>query len=131
MQKPRLLESNKGGYQGGVRPAGAATQRTREIANQEAESGRVLPLEVMLDNMRFYHDLAQRLTLEVLDMPDSEKVGASFLMKLKRIISYRANSQACARDAAPYQHPTLKSIEHTGNANKPIILQLVKDDMDL
>lgn len=87
-----------GKRQGAGRKRGSATRKTREIADKAAEEG-VTPLEVMLDAMR---ELYER----------GEKVAASSL----------------AKDAAPYCHPKLAAIEHTGKDGGPIVVAL--DDAD-
>lgn len=77
---------NKSNKRGGVRAGsgrkkGAATKRTREIADKAAESG-LTPLEVMLDAMKEAHEAKDK------------KQAAYF-----------------AQMAAPYVHPKLSSVE--------------------
>lgn len=79
----------KSNGRGGARPgagrkAGSATQKTREIADKAAAAG-ITPLEVMLEAMNSFRDNG-----------DIEK-AAGF-----------------AKDAAPYIHPKLQAIEHSG-----------------
>jgi hypothetical protein len=82
-------ESSHGGARKGAgRKAGAATQRTREIADAAASSG-ITPLEYLLSVMRD-ENTEQR-----------ERVAA-------------------AQSAAPYIHPKLSSIEHSGPNGAPI-----------
>ena len=74
---------------GGKRPGsgrkqGAASAKTRAIADKAAAEG-ITPLEVMLGAMR-----------EAWDKKD------------------RPAAAAFARDAAPYMHPRLASVEHSG-----------------
>lgn len=89
----------RGGKRAGAgRKRGAATTRTREIADQAATEG-ITPLEVMLDAMRELHG-------------KGEKAAASQI----------------AKDAAPYMHPRLAAIEHTGKDGGPIVVAL--DDAD-
>lgn len=70
-----------GARKGAGRKVGAATKRTREIADKAAASG-ITPLEVMLEAM-----LALRASGEL------EKAAS------------------VAKDAAPYVHPRLSSVE--------------------
>ena len=70
--------------QGAGRPKGALTKRTQEIRANAVLTG-MTPLEVMLAAMRHYQELG-----------DFDK-AALF-----------------AKDAAPYMHPRLNSVEHAG-----------------
>lgn len=86
------------GGHGGKRPGagrkpGAATQRTRDIADKAAADG-VTPLEVMLATMRDAFDEGDR------DV-----------------------ALAAARDAAPYIHPRLSAIAHKGPDGGPVVLR--------
>jgi hypothetical protein len=72
------------------RKAGSATQKTRAIADRAAAEG-ITPLEVMLEAMNSFRGAG-----------DLEK-AASF-----------------AKDAAPYMHPRLAAVEHTGEDGGPI-----------
>jgi len=85
MSENNQTQSKRGGARKGAgRKAGSATQKTREIADKAAAAG-VTPLEVMLEAMHSFRATG-----------DLEK-AASF-----------------AKDAAPYIHPKLAAIEHTG-----------------
>lgn len=85
---------------GGARPGAgrkksSLTKRTREIAEAEIDSGKATPLEVMLRAMR-EHFSACRFD----------------------------QAAAIAKDAAPYMHPKLAAIEHTGRDGAPVALTL-------
>ena len=93
--------NGRGGKRSGAgRPRGSATQRTREIADEAAENG-ITPLEVMLEAMRSFHGGG-----------DMEKAAS------------------IAKDAAPYMHPRLAAVEHTGKGGGPIQTQEVRDMSD-
>lgn len=122
----------KGGKREGAgRPKGALTKKTREIAERAAAEG-MTPLEVMLDNMRHFQKVARdaEATLEGLTAEEfTGKVGEDatpeqqfkFLMaQVKQTFGLRLSAQDCARDAAPYMHPKLASIEHTGRDGGPV-----------
>lgn len=85
----------RGGKRDGAgRKAGAANQRTREIADAAAAQG-ITPLEYMLGVMRDGNaDIDRR--------------------------------DAMARAAAPYMHPSLKSVEHHGAEDKAPIRHRVE-----
>ena len=97
-----MPESNQGkSSHGGARPGagrkkGAATQKTREIADRAAAEG-ITPLEVMLGAMRSFWDAG-----------DMEK-AAGF-----------------AKDAAPYMHPRLSAVEVAGDQDKPLRVEEVR-----
>ena len=76
---------------GAGRPKGAATKRTREIADKAATEG-LTPLEVMLKAMNEH-------------VAKKEWDAAA----------------ALAKDAAPYMHPKLQSVMHTGDKENPVV----------
>lgn len=91
---------------GGKRPGagrkkGSTTTRTREIAEKAFEDG-ITPLEVMLRAMR-EHAKAQRW----------DKAAER------------------AKDAAPYIHPRLQSLQHTGDDGGPIKVSINGVDAEL
>lgn len=87
-------KSGRGGARAGAgRPKGAATKRTREIADAAAASG-ITPLEFMLNVMR---NEANELPMRV----------------------------DAAKSAAPYIHPRLAAVEHSGVNGEPIRTSLL------
>lgn len=86
---------------GAGRKAGSATRKTRAIAERASAEG-ITPLEVMLQAMR-KHVEAERWD----------------------------EAAAQAKDAAPYMHPKLAAVQHTGRDGGPILtadLSKVSDD---
>lgn len=95
-------QSKRGGYRpGSGRKAGSTTKKTREIADKAIQDG-ISPLEVMLEAMREFRSAG-----------DLEK-AAGF-----------------AKDAAPYIHPRLAAIEHSGKDGGPIVVKAGPLDADL
>lgn len=86
-----------GKRQGAGRKPGSATKRTREIADRAAEEG-ITPLEYMLKIMR---DESQH---------EDERVQ----------IARDALRFEAAKAAAPYMHPRLAAVEHSGPNGGPI-----------
>ena len=85
--------SNRGGRRPGAgRPIGSKNQRTAEIARVAAESG-ITPIEVMLGAMR---------ELWAQGTPEAKREAAEI-----------------AKDAAPYIHPRLASIDQTIKEDRP------------
>jgi hypothetical protein len=106
----------RGGKRDGAgRKKGALTKRTQEVAAQAAAEG-VTPLEVMLANMRFAHEHGAAVLAKIMSSEEGEGVDA-----LKELLSFRKMAQSCATDAAPYVHPRLQAIEHTGRDGKDLI----------
>ena len=99
MGKPQVaaIENNQtiskrgGARSGSGRKKGSSTKKTREIADKVAESG-ITPLEVMIEAM-----LTMRSNGEI------EKAAS------------------IAKDAAPYVHPRLTAIEHSGKDGGDIV----------
>ena len=81
------------------RPKGSPNKKTQEIAAKAIESG-ISPLEVMLEAMRWARDNGD-LT-----------AAAGF-----------------AKDAAPYIHPRLAAVSHTGANGGAIQLNVTQSDL--
>ena len=90
--------SNRGGRRRGAgRPLGSKNRRTAEIARAAAESG-ITPIEVMLGTMR---------ELWAQGTPEAKREAADI-----------------AKDAAPYIHPRLASIDQTIKEDRPFAILL-------
>lgn len=91
-----------GRRRGSGRKVGAATKKTREIADKLAESGEETPLEYMLRVMRQKDD----------DLDAMEKAGALDAVEKLKLKAVRDERRDWAAEkAAPYIHPRLASIE--------------------
>ena len=102
------------GRKTGGRKKGTRNTRTKDrlaILSRATAEG-VTPLAVMLDNMRFFHSEAGELIAQLMGLERLEGDAASSV--LKTIMGARQAAQDAARDAAPYCHPKLASIEHSG-----------------
>lgn len=85
-------KSSHGGARAGAgRKKGSATAKTREIADKAAAEG-ITPLEYMLEVMRRPSD------------HEDEKIQ----------LAREAMRFEAAKAAAPYMHPRLAAVEHTG-----------------
>jgi hypothetical protein len=87
-----------GARKGAGRKPGSATRKTREIADRAMEEG-ITPLEFMLQVMR-----------EPSDHEDPKVQVAREAMRFE-----------AAKAAAPYMHPRLAAIEHSGAGGGPIV----------
>lgn len=117
----QVTKPARGGKRPGAgRKKGSLTKRTREIAEKAAEEG-ITPLEVMLDNMRFHHSKAERLLRGLLQrgVKNAEDLGQA-VETFRQVCDSRVLAQNAAKDAAPFIHPRLQSIAHTGPAGGAI-----------
>src|SRR4051812_24395551 len=114
-----------GRREGAGRKQGSLTIRTRKIAERAAAEGKT-PLDVMLDNMRHFQQLAidaeamlEGLTIEEftakhgVDLRPDEQFKA-LLAEVKKTAGLRQMAHECARDASPYLHARLSAVQHSG-----------------
>lgn len=108
---------------GAGRPAGSLGSRTkalRAIADEAISAG-VTPIEVMLENMRFFHEKADVLQTAVVQKLSAKKITDKDAMELLRefqeLGASRLKAQSCAVDAAPYVHPRLSATHAEVNVN--------------
>jgi hypothetical protein len=71
-------------------------------------------LDVMIDNMLFWHGKVGELTSQISNMVlnvDNVDERREAYGVLRLLLAARENSQRCAVDLAPYMHPKLQSIQ--------------------
>lgn len=102
--KSKNSKGRGGARTGAGRKTGSATKKTREIANKAAEEG-ITPLEVMLFAMRATMNEAQAAI-------DAQRLAG--VEQIAMPLGLLADAAELAKDAAPYMHPKLAAIEHTG-----------------
>jgi len=96
--------NNGGARNNSGRKVGAATQKTREIADKLVADGELTPLEYMLGILRETpDDLKKQFEAGEIDLVE-------YTLKLKMMISRKDQA---AEKAAPYVHPRLASIQAT------------------
>ena len=111
-----MTEKNAVEKRGRGRPAGSVSQRTkamRDITNEAILDG-ITPVEVMLENMRFYHEKADVLLTAIVAGVKGNKKSMELLAALKELGSFKDKAQTCAVDAAPYCHPRLSATNVSG-----------------
>lgn len=109
-QKKSKESNGRGGARPGAgRKTGAATKRTREIADKAAEEG-ITPLEFMLQIMRTEPE-----------QPDGEEFDWR-LHQMRLEMRFEA-----AKAAAPYIHPRLAAVEHSGGVTLRTLDQELAD----
>ena len=103
---------------GAGRKVGSLSKRTRDIAEQAASKG-ITPLEVMLKTM---HNLLEESNKclghdhDGID-PSNAHHDAELLESRVKLLNMAAT---IAKHAAPYIHPRLSAIEHTGKDGAPL-----------
>lgn len=102
--------SRGGARKGAGRKPGSTTKKTREIADRAAEEG-ITPLEVMLKAMREFVLRAEQMLPDDVELVNNRAVTR---------LSLLAEAADVAKDAAPYIHPRLAAIEHTGPDGKEL-----------
>ena len=115
-----MPRGSKPGEHRGGRRKGTPNKATAARQAEVAATGRT-PLEVMLENMRFAHATAAEWSAKILD-PDV--LIPERLDVLKKVMEWRQIAQECAKDAAPYVHPKLASVEYGGNDKKPVQMKM-------
>ena len=117
--KLKLKPANKGGARPGAgRKEGSLTKRTREIAEVAAAQG-ITPLEVMMNTMMALYKEAENCTKH----DDHAHEGVCHdhdIMITESRIKLLNMAATIARHAAPYVHPRLSAIEHTGKDGAPL-----------
>jgi hypothetical protein len=96
---------------GAGRKKGSASLKTREIPDQAARKGKT-PLEVMIGNMRFHDRLAEEA---------ERRLAQGDIGEISDILKFRKLAQEAAKDAAPYIHSRLSSVELSGETAHGII----------
>ena len=89
--------------------ANVRTEILKAISNKALMEG-IKPIEVMLDNMRFFHGRAEILLDQVVEKLNGHAQDPEIVGMLVKLYDYRSRSQSCASDAAPYVHPRLSAI---------------------
>lgn len=128
-----------GKREGAGRKEGSLTKRTRAIADQAITSGKA-PLDVMLDNMRHFQQVAldaeaaiAGLTVEEIsgEQMKPEDQFKKLLAQVKNAAGLRQMAHECARDAAAYVHPKLTAVSHSGPNGGPVQIVISPADAEL
>lgn len=95
------------------RPPSKEQKLTRANAYGIATSGHS-PVDVMLDNMLFWHGQVMKLANQVerfIVDADSDESRAEAMRLLRTLLAAREQAQVCAVDLAPYIHAKLASVK--------------------
>lgn len=86
-----------------------------------ANDGKPLPIDVMMSNMRYFHNAAVKSANLLSKVRRKRETTPQEIDELTRIIvKNRSTSQEYAKDAAPYFHPRLESITIGGDVDNPL-----------
>ena len=120
-KKPAPSKSKGGARPGAGRKEGSLTKRTREIAEVAAAQG-ITPLEVMMSTMMALYKEAGNCSRDHHKHGDkaSEHDDGHTAMITENRIKLLNMAATIARHAAPYVHPRLSAIEHTGKDGAPL-----------
>lgn len=128
-----------GKREGAGRKQGSLTVRGQETAARALAEGKA-PVEVMLDNMRHFQQVALDAEAVLTGMKAEEIAGKELkpdeqfkllLAEVRKAAGFRTMANDCARDAAPYVHPRLTAVAHTGKDGGPIQVTIAGDDSSL
>lgn len=126
-----------GKREGAGRKQGSLTIRTRKIAEQAAAEGKT-PLDVMLDNMRHFQQVALDAeavlaTMKASDLPGNperpEDQFKALLAEVKKAAGFRQMAHECARDASPYLHARLSAVQHSGTITTRRATEMSDDEL--
>ncbi len=119
-----------GSRPGAGRKPGSANKRTREVAERVIQEG-LSPIEVMADNMRFFHAEAYEIVRKITSAAECKGGVDDLAADFKEALRFREMSQKAARDLAPYLHPRLCAIEQANSQEakdpEPYISEEAKD----
>ncbi len=120
-KKPTSGKGKGGSRVGAGRKEGSLTKRTREIAEVAAAQG-ITPLEVMMSTMMALYKEAGNCSRDHRDHGDkaNEHDDGHDTMITENRIKLLNMAATIARHAAPYVHPRLSAIEHTGKDGAPL-----------
>lgn len=109
-----MARGSKPGERRGGRKKGVPNRASQRRQAEVAASG-ATPLDVLLRRMR-YHDAQAEAALKKKDTTGAER--------------HMREADDAARAAAPYVHPKLQSIQHTGREGGPIeVADMSRNDL--
>jgi hypothetical protein len=114
------------GRKTGGRKKGSKNSRTKvklALVAEAAAAAGTTPLEVMLENMEFARTEAKRILGQLID--NGSDLPEKF-NEFAELLRFRAMSQQAAKDAAPYMHPHLAAVAHTGSDGGAIQIERIE-----
>lgn len=126
-----------GKREGAGRKQGSLTVRTRKIAERAIAEGKT-PLDVMLDNMRHFQQVALDAEAVLASMTANDLPGnperpedqfKALLAEVKKAAGFRQLAHECARDASPYLHARLSAVQHSGTITTRRATEMSDDEL--
>jgi hypothetical protein len=110
------------------RPEGSTSKSISRRKINELNSRDDSPMDVMADNLIFWHRKVRDLDVEMSKMlahldPSDVEDRREFMRLLQTIIDAREKSQAVAVDMAPYCHPKLQAIAIQSLSQTKVIVE--------
>lgn len=113
------------GLKTGGRKKGAVNKAT--VARRILAASDSSPLEILLENARYFREQAigaeqalAALKPEMIEGLNAKDQFNRMLAEVKKAAGLRELAGVAAKDAAPYVHPRLQAVEHTGPGGGPI-----------
>lgn len=110
----KILGKNGGARPGAGRPKGAISKRTEETLDRAKEGG-ILPMDVLLEDMRLFHKLGIENFVLATTMAELEQDERTKLAK--EALMFKGLARECAVAVSPYIHPKLSSIDANVSMN--------------
>lgn len=95
-----------GKQEGSGRPKGMQNKKTQELIARVASEG-IMPIDVFINDMRFFYKLGEEKLMLAQDTPPGNAQAKHF----RAATELKGIARDCARDAAPYLHPKLASLQ--------------------
>lgn len=111
-----------GAGRGQGRKKGGVNRRTlalKAVADAALTSG-CSPLEVLLENMRFYHSKINMAEQMLATAIANKEAPAALVEVLRKLCNFRSEAGRFAVEAAPYVHAKLASVTVGGDPNNPV-----------
>ncbi len=108
------MAGKRGGIRKGAgRKPGAVTKRTRAAADNAVREGGALPLDVMLEGMRFFHERGEEALAKLMALP-ADGASSDGLVAYNELVKFKGLAIEAAKAAAPYVHPRLAAVQVSG-----------------
>jgi hypothetical protein len=101
-----------GKQEGAGRPKGSINKKSQEILVRAASEG-IMPVEVFLNDMRYFYKLGE----DKMRIAEMTAPGKQQAKEFRGACELKDIARECARDAAPYVHPKLASLQANVNVN--------------
>ena len=102
------------------------TQAMRAIADEALKSG-CTPLDVLLDNMRYYYSKIKTAEKIFDDAIENKETPSVVMTALSKLCNFRSEAGRFAVEAAPYVHAKLAAVTVSGDKDNPLEVHSIDD----